>query len=116
MTRPLRLLALSAASLAFAPPALAQDAQPQPQAQIPAQASPDQEERDRQAQEAVDDSSIVVTGSLRVRQGGAQDITHFRSIAADVGMPRPESLTIEGLMGEHDLTLPAAEGSCRQLF
>jgi Ca-activated chloride channel family protein len=111
MTRPLRLLALSAASLAFAPPAPAQDTQPQSQAQV----SPDQDDRDRQAQDASDASSIVVTG-MRVRQGGAQDITHFRSIAADVGMPRPESLTIEGLMGEHDLTLPAAEGSCRQLF
>jgi Ca-activated chloride channel family protein len=110
MTRPLRLLALSAATLAFAPHASAQNAPPQAQAQT----SPDQDERDRQAREALE-SSIVVTGT-RVRQGGAQDITHFRSVAADVGMPRPESLTIEGLMGEHDLNLPAAAGSCRQLF
>jgi Ca-activated chloride channel family protein len=29
-------------------------------------------------------------------------------------MPRPESLTVEGLMGEHDLTLPGR--SCAQLF
>src|SRR5678816_1109043 len=101
MTRPLPLLALSAALLAIAPPAFAQDVQSQVQPQPPA--SPDQEERDRQAQEALDASNIVVTG-MRVRQGGAQDITHFRSVAADVGMPRPESLTIEGLMGEHDLT------------
>ncbi len=59
--------------------------------------------------------SIIVTGALRVRQGGAQDIKHFRSIAADVGMPRPESLTVEGLMGEHDLTLASAQ-PCAQLF
>lgn len=58
---------------------------------------------------------IVVTGTLRVRQGGAQDIKHFRAIANDVGMPRTESLSIEGLMGEHDLTLPASR-ACAQLF
>jgi Ca-activated chloride channel homolog len=58
---------------------------------------------------------IVVTGAMRVRQGGAQDIKHFRSVAADIGMPRPESLTVEGLMGEHDLALPASK-SCGQLF
>jgi Ca-activated chloride channel family protein len=73
---------------------------------------------DRQDQtpppETTDDMSIVVTGSMAVRQGGAQDVRHFRSIAADVGMPRPESLTVEGLMGEHDLTLPGR--SCAQLF
>lgn len=48
--------------------------------------------------------SIVVTGA-RVRQGGVQDIRHFRSVAEDGQMPRPESLTVEGLMGEHDLAL-----------
>ena len=61
-----------------------------------------------------EDENIVVTG-MRVRQGGAQDIKHFRSIADNDGMPRPESLTVEGLFGEHDLTLPAAE-SCAKLF
>lgn len=60
------------------------------------------------------DDAIVVT-SMRIRQGGAQDIKHFRDVASDVGMPRPESLTVEGLMGEHDLTLPAA-ANCKQLF
>lgn len=60
---------------------------------------------------------IVVT-SMRVRQGGAQDIRHFRaSVDDDDGpnIPRPENLTIEGLMGEHDLTLPVAS-DCRQMF
>jgi Ca-activated chloride channel homolog len=96
MTRSLRLLALSAAWIAVsAPPALAQDTQLPPE-------------------EEQDDQNIIVTGSS-VRQGGAQDIRHFRSIAADVGMPRPESLTVEGLMGEHDLTLPGSE-RCAQLF
>ena len=61
-----------------------------------------------------DEENIVVTG-MRVRQGGAQDIRHFRSIAADVGMPRPESLTVEGLLGEHDLTIESV-APCRQLF
>ncbi|MFD2578373.1 hypothetical protein ACFSTD_06630 [Novosphingobium colocasiae] len=45
---------------------------------------------------------IIVTAA--VRQGGAQDIRHFRQTAA-TGMPRPEMLTVEGLMGEHDLTI-----------
>jgi len=57
---------------------------------------------------------IIVT-SMRVRQGGAQDAGHFRKVAAEVGMPRPESLTVEGLMGEHDLTLPSAR-ACARLF
>lgn len=95
MTRPLHLLALTAACLALPLPLAAQDSSP----------PEDQQE---------DDSQIVVTGSMAVRQGGAQDVRHFRSVAADVGMPRPESLTVEGLMGEHDLTLPGR--SCTQLF
>ena len=73
-----------------------------------AQEQPPQEEE----QEPVDD--IVVT-SMRVRQGGAQDIRHFRKVALESGMPRPESLTVEGLMGEHDLTI-AAGAKCAQLF
>ncbi len=64
-----------------------------------------------------DYADIVVTGSLR--QGGAQDIGHFRSISLDgaegSGLPSPDSLTLEGLMGEHDLSLPAT-GACHQLF
>ena len=71
-----------------------------------------------QSQDEQDDQSyedIVVTSAMRVRQGGQQDIKHFRSIAADVGMPRPEGLSVEGLMGEHDLTLAPGK-SCAQLF
>src|SRR5262245_22705214 len=52
------------------------------------------------------DVHIVVTGS-RIRQGGAQDIRHFRSISTDGQfMPPSSSLTLEGLLGEHDLALP----------
>jgi Ca-activated chloride channel family protein len=97
MRSTVRLLACTAI-LAFAPPAFAQEPPP-----------PEKEE----AVEP-DDSAITVTGA-RVRQGGAQDIRHFRSVAADVGMPRPESLTIEGLMGEHDLDIPSTR-KCAQLF
>src|SRR6218665_4003946 len=94
MTRSLRLLAFSAAFLALLPaPALAQS--------MIQQVPPE------------DDQAVVITGT-RVRQGGAQDIRHFRSIAAEVGMPRPESLTLEGLMGEHDLDL--ASRACAQLL
>lgn len=94
MRRSARLLALSAAFLALLPPALAQDIQLPP--------------------EEEDDSNIVITGT-RIRQGGAQDIRHFRQVAAETGMPRPESLTVEGLMGEHDLAL-AETRACTQLL
>jgi Ca-activated chloride channel homolog len=58
--------------------------------------------------------SVVVTASLR--QGGAQDIGHFRSIAlGSDAIPRTESLTVEGLLGGHDLTLPAKQ-ACQQMF
>jgi Ca-activated chloride channel family protein len=69
--------------------------------------SPEQEENE--------DANIIVTGSMRVRQGGAQDIRHFRAVAEDGAMPRPESLTVEGLMGEHDLALEATR-PCDQLL
>ncbi|HEX8669655.1 MAG TPA: VWA domain-containing protein [Allosphingosinicella sp.] len=85
---------------------------PRPATAQETEAPPDEQEQTLPGDS--DDASIVVTGT-RVRQGGAQDIGHFRSIAADVGMPRPESLTVEGLLGEHDLDLPVA-GGCRQLF
>jgi Ca-activated chloride channel family protein len=104
MRRSARLLALAAACLAIVPPAAAQNQAPPP--------PPDEEAEQSDPYEG--DSNITVTGT-RVRQGGAQDIRHFRSVAADVGMPRPESLTIEGLMGEHDLALPSAR-PCSQLF
>lgn len=97
MTR-LHLLALSAACVAL----------PMPLAAAQSTAAPPEQD------DQYEDNSIVVTGSVAVRQGGAQDVRHFRSVAADVGMPRPESLTVEGLMGEHDLTL--AGRSCAQLF
>lgn len=60
-------------------------------------------------------ASIVVTGA-KIRQGGIQDIRQFRSLTLDGDfLPRADSLTIEGLLGEHDLSLPARE-SCRKLF
>lgn len=80
-----------------------------------AQDEPAVEEPTVEEQEENDAASIMVTGSMRVRQGGAQDITHFRSAAADGEMPRPESLTVEGLMGEHDLALEAKR-PCDQLL
>lgn len=54
---------------------------------------------------------IIVTGT---RQGGAQDIRHFRSVALNSDtLPRPESLTLEGLLGEHDLQLTTRK-ECEQ--
>lgn len=73
------------------------------------------------AQDAQDEdeaSQIIVTGSL-IRQGGAQDVQHFRSIALvdlqNQGLPNASSLTVEGLLGEHDLALPSTK-QCAQLF
>ena len=66
-----------------------------------------------------DDASVIIVTGTKIRQGGAQDIKHFRSVSLDdietQGLPRGESFTAEGLLGEHDLTLPGA-GSCEQLF
>ncbi len=70
--------------------------------------------QDVQEENEEDYSDIIVTGSLR--QGGAQDIQHFRSMAEMTNtLPRPESLTVEGLLGEHDLSLPAG-AACAQIL
>lgn len=79
-------------------------------APMPAFAQDDTQQDDEDAL-----ANIVVSGS-RIRQGGAQDIQHFRATALSATtLPRPESLTVEGLLGEHDLSLPAG-GQCAQLF
>ncbi|MFZ1742627.1 MAG: VWA domain-containing protein, partial [Pontixanthobacter sp.] len=63
-----------------------------------------------------DEDNVVIVTATRIRQGGAQDIKQFRSVSLDGAfLPRPESLTIEGLLGEHDLTLPS-KGECEELF
>ncbi len=65
--------------------------------------------------EEEDLSQIIVTATA-IRQGGAQDIRHFRSVSLDGSfLPPASSLTLEGLMGEHDLSLPE-NARCRQLF
>ncbi|HSI17327.1 MAG TPA: VWA domain-containing protein [Sphingomonas sp.] len=99
----LRNLGLAVAATLIPASALAQQTPPPP---------PDQQDKDQTGDPSFAD--VVVTG-MKVRQGGAQDIGHFRAIADDVGMPRPESLTAEGLMGEYDLTLPG-KTACAQLF
>jgi len=58
---------------------------------------------------------VVVTGAMRVGQGGAQDINYFRGEVAFDRIPHPNDFTAEGLMSEHDIVLPARE-KCRQLF
>jgi Ca-activated chloride channel family protein len=60
-------------------------------------------------------NEVVVTGSVRASQGGAQDINFFRGQVELQKIPHPNDFTAEGLMSEHDLSLPAA-GPCRQLF
>jgi Ca-activated chloride channel family protein len=103
-TRSPSLLLIAALAATCAPQALlAQEA-----------AVPAEEEQEAVPDEEMDTSSITVTGT-RIRQGGMQDIRHFRSVAAEGDMPRPESLTAEGLMGEHDLAL-APKRPCAQLL
>jgi Ca-activated chloride channel family protein len=58
---------------------------------------------------------VVVTGAMRVGQGGAQDINFFRGEVAFERIPHPEDFTAEGLMSEHDIVLPASQ-ACPQLF
>ncbi|MEP2736535.1 MAG: VWA domain-containing protein [Erythrobacter sp.] len=65
-----------------------------------------------------DEEDVIIATGVRIRQGGAQDVKHFRSISLDSDaddLPRASSFTLEGLMGEHDLLLPA-NAACEQLF
>jgi Ca-activated chloride channel family protein len=57
---------------------------------------------------------ITVTG-MRVTVGGARDAKFARAEVAGGRIPHPDSFTVEGLLGEHDLTLPTAR-DCRQLL
>lgn len=95
-----RALLLSACFSLAAPAALAQDAS----------GPPEDEERGH--------DTIVVTGA-RITQGGAQDVKHFRSIALgetnQETLPQSTGFTVEGLLSEHDLTLPSKR-DCTQLF
>ena len=104
-----RALMMSACLSLLAAPALAQD---------PA-ADPPEDEIEIEIEE--DDAAyqqIIVTAAVRVTQGGAKDVQHFRSIALDdlAGkLPQATSLTSEGLLSEHDLVLPSS-APCGQLF
>src|SRR5690349_16324304 len=60
-------------------------------------------------------NEVVVTGAMRVGQGGAQDINYFRGEVAFERIPHPNDFTAEGLLSEHDIVLPA-EQTCRQLI
>lgn len=62
----------------------------------------------------IDIDEIVVSG-MRVRQGGTQDINHFRGEASSNRMPMPDTLTPEGLMGGYDLQIPGKEACARVL-
>jgi Ca-activated chloride channel family protein len=57
---------------------------------------------------------IAVTG-MRVTVGGARDVKFARGEIVERRIPHPDAITAEGLLGEHDLTLPSA-GECRQLL
>jgi Ca-activated chloride channel family protein len=59
--------------------------------------------------------SVVVTATVRVRQGGAQDISYFRGQAKAANIPLPQTLTPEGLMGGYDLLI-GDEKACDKVF
>lgn len=70
------------------------------------------------AVQADEDDDVVIVTAARIRQGGAQDAKHFRSIAlegSDEKLPQASSFNLEGLMAEHDLLLPSTK-QCAQLF
>jgi Ca-activated chloride channel family protein len=52
---------------------------------------------------------------MRVTAGGAQDLKFARAEISGGRIPHPDAITAEGLLGEHDLTLPSA-ARCRQLL
>ncbi len=86
-------------------------------ASLPLLAMPALAQNDLPEDDEAWEQTIIVTGA-RIRQGGAQDVQHFRSIAMDSlrpGLPDTDSLTLEGLLGEHDLALPDVTG-CEQIF
>lgn len=60
-------------------------------------------------------NEIVVTGSMRVTAGGAQDVKFARREMIDGRVPHPDTITAEGLLSEHDLTLPSA-ANCDRLL
>lgn len=67
-------------------------------------------------EEEVLQQTIVVTGSMRVTQGGAQDINYFRGATAGlVGIPEAGTITAEGLLSGYDLLL-AEPAPCAQTF
>jgi len=67
------------------------------------------------AQIIPEEDEIIVTATMRVTQGGAQDIGSFRDGVEDDEIPTPASLTSEGLLSEHDLLLHR-DAPCDQLF
>jgi Ca-activated chloride channel family protein len=64
-----------------------------------------------------DDAGLeeVIVSGMRVRQGGAQDINHFRGEVAAKRIPMPDTITPEGLMGDYDLVIPGTR-SCEALL
>lgn len=58
---------------------------------------------------------IVVTASMRVTAGGAQDNNFVRSQINQAKIPHPDDLTAEGLLSEYDLQLNSDQ-PCDQLF
>lgn len=62
-----------------------------------------------------DDDVIIVTGSMRVGSGGAQDIKHFRGEVESGSVPSPSGMTSEGLLSEYDLYLISDKG-CAQIL
>ena len=72
---------------------------------------PDQEREE----EVIVLSPFEVASSFGATVGGAQDARYFREVAAEGEFPHPNTLTAEGLFGEHDLPL-VSRGRSKDLF
>ena len=75
----------------------------------PAQAVPQERDREEQLQE------VIVTGSAFVTQGGAKDVNYLRGEVEHSRIPHPETFTAEGLLSEHSIVIESSK-ACAQVF
>ena len=78
----------------------------------PLLAQTDDDEDDQSPPDQLEE--LLVTG-VRVTAGGAQDVAYARSEILSGRIPHPNTFTDEGLLSQHDLTLPNSD-QCDQLF
>lgn len=65
------------------------------------------------AQSHVQDEDVIITTGAKIGSGGAQDIKHFRGEVDRGAVPRPQGMTSEGLLNQHNLYL-TSDKTCPQ--